>query len=296
MIGVTGARGLVGQYVVRELLQHGYDVLAITRTPWEDCPCQQRSGVQLTDFSAFARALDGCEGLIHLANLPTPIGQDDTPEVFDNNLCADYHAMLLSGLMGFSKLVYASSTCALGFSFAHHRPEVLTLPIDENTPASPDNSYGLAKLLSERAAQGMVQRFPSLCIVGLRISYVAEPEAYAQRCSPDRLRSMANFDGNLASYVDARDCARAFRLALEAPLHGAELFYICNPDSMSLVPSPEAARRLFPAARFSQSLGRFQALESSRKARQLLGWVPEHSWREVLGVPSPEDLLHPDAP
>lgn len=72
MIGVTGARGLVGQYVVRELLQHGYDVLAITRTPWEDCPCQQRSGVQLTDFPAFARALDGCEGLIHLANPANP--------------------------------------------------------------------------------------------------------------------------------------------------------------------------------------------------------------------------------
>lgn len=39
-IGVTGAEGRVGQYVVRELIQHQYEVRAISMEPWSESPTE----------------------------------------------------------------------------------------------------------------------------------------------------------------------------------------------------------------------------------------------------------------
>jgi len=284
-IAVTGARGLVGQFVVAELIKNDYEVRAITRRHWDDCPCEQISGIECTDFQAFKQAVTGCDALIHLANLPVPTDEDDTTEVYIENTGADYNAMMICGLLGFKRLVIASSTCALGFSFAHNRYEVAELPIDEESPAHPDNSYGIGKLVSELAAKGMVQRFPALSIASLRISFVADKSAYPDRCRESRVNGMANYNGNMATYVDARDCARAFRLALEAPFDGAEVFYICNSDSMSLVPTEEAARQLFPHVSFKRKMAKYEAFESNEKAKRILGWQPEHTWREELGYP-----------
>ena len=37
-VAVTGARGGVGKFVVQNLLDHGYQVRALTRGPWPACP------------------------------------------------------------------------------------------------------------------------------------------------------------------------------------------------------------------------------------------------------------------
>ena len=286
-IAITGGRGSVGQYVVRELLDHGYEVRAITRREWSDCPCEQVRDVSVTDYDAFKAAVEGCDALIHLANIAGPTPEDDRPDVFANNITANYNAMLIAGQLGLRRLVMASSVCALGYSYAHNMVPPAYFPIDEGTPATPDNSYGISKILTERMAERMVQRFPFMSIALLRITMVVEPPMYRLMNLPQYLDEERLWAHNMATYVDARDSAVAFRLALEADLQGAEVFYICNPDGFSNLDTRQMLAKYFPNSPLRAPIGPRDAAESSAKAARVLGWTPKHNWRDEVAASAP---------
>ena len=82
-------------------------------------------------------------------------------------------------------------------------------------------------------------------IASLRFSgiYTAEHRALlAQRKRHPTMRGT----GALWSYIDARDAARACRLALEADFAGHEPFNICAPDTILAEPTGQVAARFLP--------------------------------------------------
>src|SRR5207244_4095566 len=68
----TGASGQAGRAVVRELVEHGYEVaatdLAATRSDLEAGMLR----ADLTDYGQALQALRGAEAVVHLANIPAP--------------------------------------------------------------------------------------------------------------------------------------------------------------------------------------------------------------------------------
>ena len=283
-VAVTGARGGVGRNTVPILLERGYEVRAVNRTPWADCPCEQLTGVNLMDFDAVMEAFRGCDRVVHIANIPGPL-DDNRPETFVNNMTCNYNVLLAAGLLGIPRVVITGSVCVMGYTYSHHFPDPPYLPLDEEVPPMPDDSYGISKLLTDRLAERMVQRFPFMSVASLRISRTYLPEEYAKFLDGD-LKRFLQGDGpwvhNMASYVDARDVGRAHCLAMEADFTGAEAFYICNPDSTSTLPTMDYVRRRFPNVPLKRPLGEFECLEDSSKARRMLGWVPEYNWRDEM--------------
>ena len=85
---------------------------------------------------------------------------------------------------------------------------------------------------------------------------------------------------NLWGYIDARDAAQAIRRALEAPLKGAEIFVIANADTVMTRPTSELLAELFPNVPLKKQLGPNETLLSIEKARRVLGYEPQHSWRD----------------
>jgi UDP-glucose 4-epimerase len=119
---------------------------------------------------------------------------------------------------------------------------------------------------------------PELKMIGLRFSNVMEPGDYAQFPSFEadaRLRSW-----NLWSYIDARDGAQAVRLALQWQTTGMELFIIANADTVMSRPNSALVAEVFPDVEIRRRLGEHDTLLSIDKARDLLGYWPQHGWRD----------------
>jgi nucleoside-diphosphate-sugar epimerase len=86
---------------------------------------------------------------------------------------------------------------------------------------------------------------------------------------------------NLWAYIDARDAAQAIRKALEARIKGAEVFIIANADGVMSRPNVELMAEIFPNVSLKAGVGPNETLLSIEKARRVLGYEPEHSWRKA---------------
>ena len=69
------------------------------------------------------------------------------------------------------------------------------------------------------------------------------------------------------------------RRALQHDKAGREVFIIANQDTVMTRPNSELLAELFPQVPVKAEFGPNQTLLSIDKARRLLGYEPEHSWR-----------------
>ena len=90
---------------------------------------------------------------------------------------------------------------------------------------------------------------------------------------------------NLWGYVDERDVAAACRQALAAPAEavaGSPSFIIAAADTVMNRPSHELMAEVYPSVPYRKTVGEYDTLLSIDKARSLLGYEPQHSWRDNL--------------
>ncbi len=70
-IMITGSTGFIGAYLTDQLLEEGYDLRLLVRTPSKARTFEERGATlikgDLTDGESIARAMDGADGVIHLA-------------------------------------------------------------------------------------------------------------------------------------------------------------------------------------------------------------------------------------
>jgi nucleoside-diphosphate-sugar epimerase len=84
---------------------------------------------------------------------------------------------------------------------------------------------------------------------------------------------------NLWGYVDVRDVATAARLGLDAKFSGAEVCIVAAADTVMPRPSADLLAEVYPSVPIRGPLDGRQTLLSIRKAGQLLGYEPQHSWQ-----------------
>ena len=277
-IAVTGGSGKLGRHVVRRLTADGHEVINL------DVVGQQRAaGFVRVDLRNYGQVLDvilglddghdGFDAVVHLAAIPAP-GLAPDAAVFESNMLCTFNVFQAARRAGIKKIVHASSETVLGLPFDVDPPY---LPVDEEYPARPGSTYALVKHLEEQMARELVRWDPELSISGLRFSNVMDPEDYEDFPSFDvdaRLRKW-----NLWGYIDGRDGAQAVALALKNGRPGYEAFIIANDDTVMNRSSASLAAEVFPKVRVTKDLGEHETLLSIGKARRLLGFAPEHSWR-----------------
>ncbi len=280
---VTGGSGKVGRAVLRELLEHGHEVLNVDRTP----PDQTRSPpapflpADLTDFGqtlealSGAEVLSGVEAVVHLAAIPSPVHA--TPDVvFSTNIRSTHTVFAAAVRLGLKRVVWASSETTLGLPF-DTPPEYA--PVDERSTLRPESSYALSKVLGEEMARQFA-RWSAIPFVGLRFSNVMERADYQQ--FPSYWDDAQIRKWNLWSYVDESHTGQSVRLALEADTRGAQAFIIAAADSVMRRPSRELMAEVFPGVAVAEQLAEHGTLLAIDEARRVLGYDPTFSWRELF--------------
>lgn len=276
-IVVTGGSGKAGRAVVRDLLDHGYEVLNVDLLPPRERLARFLT-VDLTDFGQTVEALHGADAVVHLAAIPSS-GLQTEEATFRVNTGSTYNVFSAATMLGLRRIVWASSETTLGLPFDDPRPAYA--PIDEQHPLYPNSSYALSKVLMEEMARQFSRR-TGVPIVGLRFSNIMEVERYEQ--FPGFWADPRERKWNLWGYVDARDVARSCRLALEADIQGAEAFIIAAADTVMNRPSRDLMAEVFPGVPLRGEIAGHETLLSIGKARRLLDYAPQHSWRDHVGA------------
>lgn len=83
-------------------------------------------------------------------------------------------------------------------------------------------------------------------------------------------------------HIDERDAAAAARLALDADVTGATSYIIAAADTVMNRPSADLLRESYPNTPLTRPVGEYETLLSIDRAKQVLGFTPEHSWRNHL--------------
>jgi nucleoside-diphosphate-sugar epimerase len=281
---VTGGSGKAGRACVEDLLAHGYSVLVLDRVAPEEPKCPFTL-VNLTDFGQTLDAITSGEpggardvfAIVHLAAIPAPrLFPNST--TFANNIRSDYNLFESARQLGIRNVVWASSETVLGLPFDVPPPYV---PVDEDYPGRPESAYSLAKLLTETMAQQFCRWDPELKMIGLRFSNIMEPRDYARFPLFDADARSRKW--NLWAYIDARDAAQAIRKAVESSLKGADVFIIANDDGVMSRSNAELLAEVFPNVPHKHQLSPNETLLSIEKAKRVLRYKPEYSWREQVG-------------
>jgi len=280
---VTGAAGLLGQAVVADLLANGYAVHAIDQRRPERLPDGPVWFVQadLHDAGQVAGAMKGCVAAIHLGAIPAPYSQPDEV-VFHNNTLATFTVLQAASLLGVKRVAFASSESAYGTAWTPKRFFMRYAPADEGHLLLPHDAYALSKEVDEATAR-MFTRRDHMTIAGLRFAWIATREMQLAHVHERGDHPNPQDASLLFSYVDLRDAARACRLAIEVAAvrpFGFRAFNIMAADTLITIPTEEALRRFAPDTEIRAPLPGFSGGFDISAANEVLGWVPEHSWRD----------------
>ena len=281
-IAVTGGMGKLGRAVVTDLTAHGYDVVVLD----QHVPPGWTAGVTRVDMTDYGQVLgaltrvddryDGVDGVVHLAAIPAP-GMAPNAATFANNVVSTYNVFEAARVAGIRNVVWASSETVLGLPLDTPPPY---LPIDEEYRVRPESSYSLGKAVEEEMAHHFCRWDPTSKIIGLRFSNVMEPHDYL--AFPSFSADPVLRKWNAWGYIDARDGAQAVRRALELDATGYDVFIVANADTCMTTPSAELAAAVFPDVPLTRAVEGTETLLSIDKARRVLGYEPEHSWRDVF--------------
>jgi nucleoside-diphosphate-sugar epimerase len=223
--------------------------------------------------------LQGVEAVVHLANIPAP--DIHTPAVtFHQNMTMNYNVFTAAAHVGLSRVVWASSETTLGLPF-DEPPRYA--PIDEDHYPVPTTSYALSKVASETIATHIAQ-WSGIPFVALRFSNILGPKEYTEDF-PKAQANPAARKWNLWGYIDERDAAAACRLALTADISGSESFIIAAADTVMTRPSAELLAEVYPGVKLTRDVPGTGTLLAIDRARRVLGFEPQHSWRDHVTPP-----------
>ncbi|WP_341926761.1 NAD(P)-dependent oxidoreductase [Nocardioides psychrotolerans] len=289
----TGGSGKAGQHVAPYLASQGHHVTNADLAPLGH-PDVADLRVDLTDAGETYSALAGLataaeldlpeqpsyDAVVHFAAVPAILLKADSA-TYATNVLSTYNVLEAATRLGVRKVVFASSETTYGICFAQGERRPLYVPVDEEHPTVPEDSYAMSKVANEVTARSFQAR-TGADVYGLRINNVIEPHEYAETF-PAFLADPALRRRNVFAYIDVRDLGTMVQRCLETDGLGYEVFNVANADMSVSATTQEVRERFYDGVEVRREMGRDETFYAIDKARDLLGWTPQHSWREVLG-------------
>jgi nucleoside-diphosphate-sugar epimerase len=289
----TGGSGKAGRHAIAHLVERGYTVTNADLAP-PNMPGVADLRVDLTDaghvfnaLHAFARGEEQEAGtgtprydaIVHFAAVPSLMLRPDN-ETYKVNVSSTYNILDAAAKLGIRKVIFASSETTYGICFYDGVKKPAYIPIDEEHPTVPQDSYAMSKIVNEVTARSFQER-TGFDIYGLRINNVIEPHEYATKFPPF-MKDPELRRRNIFAYIDARDLGHMVDRCLQTDGLGYEVFNVSNDDMSVSLTSDEVIARFYQGVEKRRVMGRNETFFANDKAKRMVGFAPKHSWREVL--------------
>jgi nucleoside-diphosphate-sugar epimerase len=289
----TGGSGKAGRHAIEHLVGQGHEVTNgdLVAAGLDDVPDLR---VDLTDagqvfdaLSAYARhrelepgtGVPRYDAVVHFAAIPAILIRPDN-ETYRVNTLSTYNVLDAAVKLGIPKVIFASSETTYGVCFADGEVKPQYVPVDEEHPTVPEDSYAMSKVVNEVTARSFQAR-SGIDIYGLRINNVIEPHEYAAKF-PAFIEDPALRRRNIFAYIDARDLGHMVDCCLRTDGLGYEVFNVSNDDTSVGITSAEVLARFYDGVPTTREMGEYETFYANDKAKRLVGFAPRHSWRDVL--------------
>jgi nucleoside-diphosphate-sugar epimerase len=286
---VTGGAGFAGPGIITHLMEQGYSVTSVDLQLWPDAPCRHMQA-DLRDLGQTLELFGGYDAVVHLAAVRH--GRAMPPAIsFETNFLTTFNVFRAASLAGVRRVVWASTTGLMGSPFGDNVPWASStsrstarsvpkrVPFVESDAPFPSTMYQLSKVLAERLAD-QPQIWGATSIVTLRFGTMCYVPMYA-----DMARTWADPKtraDHLWNYVDMRDAAQICARAIAAEVTGAREYFVTAEDTFASRPSRELLQTYFPETEIAPDIAEYGSMFSIVRAKQELGYRPQHSWRDVL--------------
>ena len=252
----TGGSGKAGRHAIAHLVDQGHRVVNGDLTPLGH-PGVGDLRIDLTDAGQVVNALSAYAGLdeledgtgvptydavVHFAAIPAILVRPDN-ETFRINTISTYNVIDAAVRLGIGKVIFASSETTYGICFAAGEVKPEYVPVDEEHPTVPQDSYAMSKVVNEATARSFQAR-AGIDIYGLRINNVIEPHEYATKF-PAFLADPSLRRRNIFAYIDARDLGHMVDCCLRTDGLGYEVFNVANDDTSVAITSDEIYDRFY---------------------------------------------------
>jgi nucleoside-diphosphate-sugar epimerase len=315
---VTGASGNMGNCVCPYLKEQGYNVAGFDVNPARPDSPNAKARIpfvhgNLTSLGDCLRAMAFArpDVIVHLGAIPyntevqPPFAGEHKPAAegarysqgapehttMEINTMGTFYIMDAARRMGVKKVVAASSYFVLGLgnrlSGTPFMPDYL--PMDEEHPLRPEDTYSLSKVLNEETYRAFARAYgmqvTAMRLLGVyydNIEWCRNSYKFDVTVSPAPADDPAGgcLLSNLYQYVDARDVAVFIKLAMEAEnLSPFEAFYVATDTAYNEPTGVVAAKRWPSLAEMAKDIPGTEGLISIKKAERMLGYKPAYSWR-----------------
>ena len=237
---VTGVNGFVGQHLVKELLDNGYEVSGVGGSIGSEDALPELRSYSVLDLTnpdqATSIDFGTIDGVIHLAGLAAVGPSFDNPmQYIDVNIGIEVNLFEAASKQKTSpKFIIISS----GSLYDPKAP----LPLTEQSSVIPSSPYAVSKLGQEQMAQYYGMRGFE-CVVARPFNHIGPgqnpgflvPDVAQQIIELEKQKNGELLVGNLDAkrdYTDVRDIVRAYRLLFEKGV-GGKTYNICSGKSVS---------------------------------------------------------------
>lgn len=293
----TGGSGKAGRHVIPYLLDQGHQVVNVDRVPLDDARVDNYTadvtdaGQMFDVMTTYANMseLDRGDGgprpfdaVVHFAAIPRNFITTDA-ETYRINTLGTYNVLDAATKLGIRKIVFASSETTYGICFADGEVKPDFLPVSEDHPTEPTDSYATSKVCNEATAFAFAKR-TGFDIYGLRIGNVIEPHEY-EALFPHFFENPEVRRRNVFCYIDARDLGQIVDLCLHKDGLGYEVFNAGNDHNSVHLTNETIIERFYPDVPVQRTLGEHEALYSNKKIRDVLGFSENHPWHRYVSAP-----------
>ncbi|MQF67094.1 NAD(P)-dependent oxidoreductase [SAR202 cluster bacterium AD-802-F09_MRT_200m] len=229
---VTGSGGLIGRYLASSFTQNGWDVIALYRNNYPVIPDGLRGTIEYlqADLADGLLDLPPVDVIVHAAAHTRVIADSTTQDFIRTNVIGTSNLVEYAKVNPPTIFVYLSTVSMYG--------DVSVGELDESTPLTNPEMYGVTKYLGERVISDHAEQFPS---VSIRLPGVVGPGYFVPwignslvKAIRDEDITVYNPESFFNNVVDLEDLGRFIYSAIYSGLEGFEAVNLAADEPLTI--------------------------------------------------------------